>query len=625
MSILLTRSDNTALIRINEHKPVVDYGFSGESEKLSTSGLHDEFGFTFTSDNESVTLGKKLGLREHILGLGEKAFNIDKKRMRMDMWNFDQNGYNRGDDPLYLSIPFFISVNKVVTGVFVNSTSRVHFDFGITEHDGITIRIPEPSVDLYVFRGDTVEAVLEEYVKLTGNPMKMPEWGLEPHISRYSYFPQDRVIEVVDEYRKSMPVSAVYLDIDYMDAYKLFTWDSKKFPEPVKLIKDLHERGVKLVTIVDPGIKVEEDYQPFADGLGTYVSTPENEIYTGKLWPGKSAFPDFLSTKGQEYWKKQILEFSKSGVDGIWLDMNEPTILDNKVRTIEDDAVHKELKEKHSRVHNAYAYYQAKATYEAFSSVREEPYILSRAGFAGIQKYSLIWTGDNLSTWDDLSLQISMVCSLGLSGIPFTGCDIGGFMTSSEPELVARYYQMAAFFPLYRNHSDKFSVDQEIYTLPDLYRNMALNGVNLRMKFLPYLKKLAEEAHETGHPVVRPLCYEFFQDENTYSINDEYMVGKDLLFAPIVTKGATGRNVYLPQGKWVSYYSGEELEGSNWYHSDCEMPLYVRCGAEVPVEEGTTLVCSHSNLGGNNSAGRVEIVGSNHGSKHMGEKQIGHN
>lgn len=617
MSMFLFASEKKVMLRINEHHPVVNFPDDmKEVGEISPSEAEARFGIRIQTGHNRITIKDRLGLKDHILGLGEKALNIDKRRTRMEMWNFDQNGYNRGDDPLYLSIPFFISVGKEIRGIFVNTTARSHFDFGIAEQENTVITVEDNSVDLYIFNGESIEEVLERFVELTGKPLKMPDWGLEPHVSKYSYYPQERVLEVVDEYRKSMPVSAVYLDIDYMDRYKLFTWDRKSFPSPEQLVEDLHSRNVKLITIIDPGIKVEEDYKPFADGLGSYVATPNNEIYTGPLWPGKSAFPDFFSHSGREYWKRQIIEFSKCGVDGIWLDMNEPTVL-NDVKTIDDDAQHKELGLEHRKVHNAYAYFQAKATYEAFSSVREEPFILSRSGFAGIQKYAYIWTGDSHSTWDDLSLQISMVCSLGLSGIPFTGCDIGGFMGSSEPELTARYYQATAFFPLYRNHNDKFGVDQELFTLPDKYREMALRGVNLRMKFLPYLIKLAQEAHETGHPVVRPLCYEFPGDENSYSVNDEYMVGKDILLAPIVEKSSRSRSVYLPPGKWISYYSGEEHEGGAWIDSDCDIPLYLRNGAEIPIEKEGLLVCGKTGTSSgsievrDNRVRRIEVLGLN--------------
>lgn len=608
MSILLYASGKKVLIRVNEHKPVVE--FPNDLQKIgeiTPQEVETNYGVNIASHDNQITIKKKLGLKEHILGLGEKAFEIDKRRTRSTMWNFDQNGYYRGTDPLYLSIPFFISVNKEMLGVLVNTAAKTHFDFGIAEQDSIVITVEDRSVDLYLFQDESIESVIESYVELTGKPYKFPDWALGPHVSKYSYYPQERVLEVVDEYRKDMPVSAVHLDIDYMDKYKIFTWDNDRFPSPEGLVEELHKRNVKLITIIDPGIKVEEDYKSFSEGLGNYVATPNNEIYTGKLWPGKSAFPDFLSSKGQEYWRNQILEFAKCGVDGIWLDMNEPA-LTGEVKTIEDSAVHKELNLSHDKVHNAYAYYQAKATFEAFSTVREEPFVLSRSGFAGIQKYACIWTGDSHSTWDDLSLQISMVCSLGLSGVPFTGCDIGGFMGSSEPELVARYYQLAAFFPLYRNHNDKFSTDQELYTLPEKYKEMAISGVNLRMKFMPYLVKLSREAHETGHPIIRPLCYEYPSDENSYSIDDQYLVGKNVLFAPIVEKGKTDRTVYLPPGLWVSYYTGKQYEGGSWIESDCDMPLYLREGAQIPVENNRMVVCKVNNHEQNET---IEITNDN--------------
>lgn len=590
MQISYSKHGRTQRFCINNHQSVIQYAFDSKSNtSMTVEKMAEMYDWNISTDGNSVVLKTPLNLNEHIIGLGEKAFNIDRRGIKFQMWNFDQQGYNRYDDPLYLSIPFYISIdNGSVKGVFLNSTARMYVDFGVEDYEHTTIIVEDQSLDLYLFEGETVEQVIEEYTSLTGTSLELPEWALSPHISRYSYYPDSRVLDVVDEYKKYMPVSAVHLDIDYMEDFKLFTWNKQRFPDPERMIRNLHEKGVKVITIVDPSFKVDQNYPEFAEGLGKYISTPNNEIYTGNMWPGKSAFLDFPSEDAENLWERFITKFVKTGVDGIWLDMNEPTIL-NESKIIDENNIHPSTGKTHDKLRNAYAFFQARSTYRALSKIHDKPFVLSRSGFSGIQKYAAIWTGDSNSTWDDLKLQISMVSSMGVSGLAIVGCDIGGFVGIADQELTARYYQMAAFFPLYRNHNDKYGGRQEIFTLSDRYRMMALKGVETRLRFIPYIAKLAEEASKFGHPIIRPLCYEFFTDENSFTVDDQYMVGKWLLFAPIVEHGAEKRKVYLPEGRWMEYSTGEILTGAKWVESTGEMPIYIREGAEIPVSGGETI------------------------------------
>ncbi len=306
-----------------------------------------------------------------------------------------------------------------------------------------------------------------------------------------------------------------------------------------------------------------------------------------RVWPGACAFPDFLNHKARSFWSKQVTKLvSESGLDGIWLDMNEPSVF-NDTKTFDENTTHNlddGLNVPHSLVHNAYAYFQAKATFEPLNKLNKEPFILTRAGCAGIQKFAAVWSGDNTSSWRNMRLQIPLLLSLSISGVPFVGCDIGGFIGNSSPELLARFYQMATLFPIFRNHKSKEGNDQEPFRLPTKYQNQVKNAISLRYSLLPYLSSVALKAHRLGHPIIRPLCYEYQSDEETYYINDQYMVGKHLLYSPIVEKGKRERELYLPEGKWIEWTRRTIFNGSQWINSETEMPLYLRASSTIPAE-----------------------------------------
>ncbi|MDP8012481.1 MAG: alpha-glucosidase MalA [Nanoarchaeota archaeon] len=575
MKVEVSLSRGITKINVNDYRPLMKMNFNGKKIDPKSLRMREER-INIDETNEGIILSKDLGVKEHVIGLGEKAFGTERRRTRTVMYNTDSFGYGYGTDPLYVSIPFFISVRGgLPSGLLINNASSIVFDIGVEDYGKIKIEIPENGSEFYIIDGKTIEEIVEKLSSLTGKPFKIPGWALGHMISRYSYFPGEKIIKVVDEYRKFLPVEAVFLDIDYMDRYKNFTW-SESFGKPEKLLKEMHKRNVKVITIVDPSIPVNQKYGPFVRGLGNYCNDENENIYVDSMWPGRCAFPDFLNQKARAWWSDEIKRWTKKyRIDGIWLDMNEPTrLVDEKGAPLDPDAIHTKddgTRVKHSLVHNAYPLLEAKATYDA--GVK---FILSRSGFIGIQRYAAIWSGDNVSSWEDMRLQIPLLTGLSISGIPYVGCDIGGFSGHSDAELIARYYQMAAFFPIMRNHKIKGGNDQEIYALPDKFKGMIQRAVRMRYAFMPYLKELAEEAHRKGHPMIRPLCYEFQGDEDTYLIDDEYMVGKDVLYAPIVEKGRTSRDVYLPKGKWYDPWKKESMEGGKWITSNNEMPLFIR-------------------------------------------------
>lgn len=541
-------------------------------------------------EGHRVKCWMKLELDDHFYGLGEKALPLDRRRTRVTMWNTDAFGYKLGTDPLYMSVPFIIVLRRgLAYGVFFDNPYRSVFDLGFSSEEWYSFEAEGGQLDFYVIYGPSVKEVVEGYTELTGRTPLPPLWALGHQQSRYSYYPQERVLEVAERYRREeLPCDAIYLDIHYMEGYKLFTWDRRRFPNPKSMAEKLRGMGFKLVTIVDVGVKLDPLYRAFREGvIGDYfVKKPNGDLYVGRVWPGLCAFPDFTKPEVREWWGKQLKALVDEGVEGIWLDMNEPSVFDVPTKTVDEDAVHAEGP--HAKVHNVYALLEAQATYEGLLKLRpnRRPFILTRAGFAGSQRYAAKWTGDNTSDWEHLWLQIPMLLSLGLSGVPFVGADVGGFFGRPTAELLVRWYQVAAFTPLCRNHQCIESYDHEPWFHGGFAKEAVRRVLELRYRLLPYMYSLFYEHYAKGYPVMRPLLFEFPDDEETYAIDDEFMLGPFLLVAPVLKEGARTREVYLPKGKWYDFWSDKAYQGPARVCVDAPLdvvPLFVKDGALVPM------------------------------------------
>jgi len=421
------------------------------------------------------------------------------------------------------------------------------------------------------------------------------------------------VEEVVRQYReRDLPLDVIHLDIDYMQGYRVFTFDPKRFPDPKALADKLGTRGVKLVTIVDPGIK----YQPVtASPPATKSSRPELEpqdqryyifeegkagnvfqhrkngdLFVPRVWPGESVFVDFTLPEGRRWWGDLHRAYLDNGIAGIWNDMNEPSdFVDqtgkNQMDVVSDDEGQKST---HAKNRNVFALLMARATYEGLERLRPDrrPYVITRAAYAGIQRYSTMWTGDTKSTWDSLALNIPMFTTLGLSGEPFVGSDVGGFIGRGNGELLVRSYQISFLAPFCRNHKENDGYDQEPWRFGKYYEDIIRKYLKLRYRLLPFLYTTLEEAHRTGVPLFRPLLLNYQDDESTYNLDDEFMVGTDLLVAPIVKPDVTTRLVYLPKGTWYDYWTNKKYSGGTMVKVDAPLetvPMFVRGGAIIPT------------------------------------------
>ncbi|HBB87724.1 MAG TPA: alpha-glucosidase [Blastocatellia bacterium] len=560
-----------------------------------------------------VAASKKLGFDEHFYGLGEKAARLDKRRSSFVNWNSDTPGYTEGRDPIYQTVPFYVGLQKGnAYAIFFDNSYRSYFDFGKSSQQRAWFGAEGGELNYYFCYGPSLKKILGRYAELTGHMPLPPMWALGNQQSRWSYYPDKMVEEVVSEYRKrDLPLDVVHLDIDYMQGYRVFTWDRQRFPNPKALSEKLGRQGVKLVAIVDPGVKhqpvpktaapatsirpeletQDPHYYVFEEGTekNFFQKRKSGELFIPKVWPGDSVFVDYTLPPAREWWGSLHRAYTDNGVSGIWNDMNEPADFVDQTGKNQIDVVSYDEGERttHAKNRNVFALLMARATYEGLEKLRpnQRPYVITRAGYAGIQRYSTMWTGDTNSTWEALQLNIPMFTSLGLSGEPFVGSDVGGFIGRGNGELLVRAYQVSFLAPFCRNHKVIDGYDQEPWRFGKYYENIIRKYLKLRYQLLPFLYTALEEAHRTGVPLFRPLLLNYQDDPDTYNLDDEFMIGNDLLVAPVVKPDVTKRLVFLPQGTWYDYWTNRKYEGGTTISVDAPLetvPMFVRAGAIIP-------------------------------------------
>ncbi len=526
-------------------------------------------------------------------GLGEKTGFLDKRGRRYAMWNTDDpSPHIETLDPLYVSIPWAIlSANAVAAGLYLDDPTRTTWDVGKTEPDRLSVTTPRDGLELYVVAGPALAQVVERFTALTGRMPMPPLWAIGYQQSRWSYDSAERMREVVREYRsRGIPLDVLYADIDYMDGYRVFTWNPETFPDPSGLLADLKADGVRVVPIVDPGVKIDGAYPTFAEGAARdmFVKDRDGLPLIGEVWPGKVCFPDFARAEVRQFWGDAHQGYLDAGVAGIWCDMNEPSLFDTPTKTMPLDARHgDDGNQSHAEVHNLYGSWMAQATREGLARLRpdERPFVLSRAGFAGIQRHAAVWTGDNFSIWSHLEQSLPMVMNMGLSGLAFAGPDVGGFSGDCVGELLARWTQLGAFTPFFRNHAAQGTCDQEPWVFGAEVEESCRRAIRMRYEWLPYFYTAFRHASLTGQPIFRPLVYDFPGDPDVTDCCDQAMVGPHVMVAPVVRPGVRKRLVYLPAGDWIDFWSGECLAGGAHVVVDApleRMPLFVRAGAVLP-------------------------------------------
>jgi alpha-glucosidase len=538
---------------------------------------------------------KSMPIDEHYFGLGDKTGPLDHRDLAFTMWNMDMFGWQESTDPLYKDIPFFLGMrNGAAYGIFLDNTYRSSFDFGKESRDAYSFGADAGELNYYFFYGPDPKRIVSDFTGLTGRTPMPPLSSLGYQQCRYSYYPEARVREVANEFRKrKIPADILYLDIDYQEKNRPFTVDRERFPHFEQMIKDLRQQGFKLITITDLHIAKVPGSKPYDEGMAHdyFVKKPDGSVYVGPVWPGDAVFPDFTRAAVREWWGSLYKEFVNDGIRGFWNDMNEPAVFVYPQKTMPLDNVHyvEQRKTDHREIHNVMGMENVRATYEGLLKLQPDvrPFVLTRAAYAGAQRYAATWTGDNTASWNHMRLSVPQLINLGLSGYAFVGDDIGGFNGSPTPELLTRWMELGVFNPIYRNHAAKGTRDREPWVDGPEHEAIRKNYIETRYRLLPYIYTGMEELSRTGVPLMRPMFMEFPAEPTLATNGEEYMFGSGLLVAPKVWPFVGPYDVGLPKGDWFNYWTGEKLAGGRAIQVNPPvdtLPVYVRAGTILPQQ-----------------------------------------
>jgi alpha-glucosidase len=568
-------------------------------------------------------LHKTLTPREHIFGLGDKTGPLDRRGEAFTLWNTDAYRFQESTDPIYKSIPFFVSAGGAggSYGVLLDNTWRSWFDFGKQDPQTLSYGSSAGPIDYYLIYGPSVHRVVERYTDLTGKPPLVPAWALGFQQSRYSYMSAAEVHGIADRLRaEHIPADVIWLDIDFQDRNRPFTTNAVTFPDLPALAKGLAQQGLHLVAITDLHIAAapNQGYAPYDSGIAGdhFLKRADGALYVGQVWPGPSVFPDFTRPETRAWWGSLYRDFTAAGIAGFWNDMNEPSIFETPTQTMPLDTQHRIAEPgfapraaTHAEIHNVYGMLNSRATFEGQRQLKpeERPFVMTRATYAGGQRYATTWTGDNSSTWNHLKLSIPMLLNLGMSGFAYSGADVGGFIGAPSPELMTKWIEIAAFTPIFRAHSEKGTPHKELWVDGPEQLAVRRKFIEQRYRLMPYLSALADENARTGAPLMRPLFYDFPDAlDMPCEQPTAFMLGERLLIAPPPTlESPQAYTVCLPAGRWYDYWTGDPVAAQSAAVAAAtpavqsisitpaleRLPVFVRAGAILP---GQALVQSTS-------------------------------
>lgn len=558
----------------------------------------DELGFHYEESYEFggnvVKMSKKAQAKESFYGMGDKPMHSNLKGKRVQNWVTDEYAFGKDKDPIYKSIPFYIGLNNnQAYGVFFDNSFRSFFDFCQERHAVTSFWAQGGEMNYYFIYGPDMPQVVKSYTNLTGKAELPPMWALGYHQCKWSYYPESRIREVASQFRAlQIPCDGIYLDIDYMDGFRCFTWNKEYFPDPKKMVSDLDKDGFKTVVIIDPGIKIDKDYSVYSEALEKdyFCKRADGPYMIGKVWPGECNFPDFTKPEVRTWWSGLFKELiGEVGVKGVWNDMNEPAVMEVPNKTFPNDVRHDYDGHpcSHRKAHNVYGTQMARATYNGVKKYiyPKRPFVITRSAYSGAQRYGSSWTGDNVASWEHLwvaNIQVQRMC---ISGMSFTGTDIGGFAEQPTGELYARWIQLGVFHPFCRTHSSGHHGDQEPWTFGEEVLDISRKFIELRYTLLPYLYTAFYEYAEEGIPILKPIFYVDQEDEQTHYRTDEFVFGQHILVCPILEPNSKGRRMYLPRGLWYNFWTNELLSGGKeiWADADLDsMPIFVKSGGIIP-------------------------------------------
>ncbi|MDB5143542.1 MAG: hypothetical protein JWQ66_2255 [Mucilaginibacter sp.] len=534
---------------------------------------------------------KECHTEESFFGMGDKPTEFNLRGKRLKNWNTDAYSFAWNQDPLYRSIPFYISLNEgIAHGIFFDNTFKAEFDFGAEDPTKTSFWAEGGELQYYYIHGPHMMDVVKRYHYITGTHPMPPLWAFGYHQCRWSYYPESKVRMVTKTFReKKIPCDGIYLDIDYMDGYRCFTWNRKYFPDPKKMIKELADDGFKTVVIIDPGIRVDDNYSVFREGKGNryFCRRCDDYFMEGHVWPGRCQFPDFTNPEVRTWWGGLFDELVQLGVAGVWNDMNEPAVFGTG--TFPDDVRHQYdgHRGSHRKAHNIYGMQMVRATYEGLRKLmkNKRPFTITRAGYSGVQRFSSVWTGDNVASWEHLKLGNIQCQRLSVSGISFCGTDIGGFSGEPDGELFTRWIQMGTFSPFMRAHSAGDTKEREPWSFGEPYTAINRKFIELRYRLIPYLYSAFWEHHRYGFPILRPVVLQEQDVLSNHFRQDEFTYGDKILICPVLEPGQKSRSVYLPKGKWYNFWNHELVEGGKEIIVLTPLdiiPIFVKAGSVIP-------------------------------------------
>jgi alpha-glucosidase len=552
---------------------------------------------------------------EHYFGLGDKVGDLDRRDHSFSMWNTDYFHFQEHDDPIYKAIPFFLTLNSGRSiGVLLDSTWRTSFDFGQSQHDVYSFGADGGSPDIYVLYGPEPKNVVENYAWLTGTPPLPPLWTFGYQQSRFSYESETRLREIADRLRADkIPADVLYLDIDFQKDKRPFTVNTDAFPSFAKMIGDLRKQDYRVVAITDLHIAhlPSSSYAPYDSGISGdhFVKNPDGSVFVGKVWPGPSVFPDFTQKASRDWWGTLYKQFVADGVAGFWNDMNEPSVFNSELtmpggtqHRIDEPGFASRIAS-HREIHNVYGMENSRATYDGLLKIEPNvrPFVLTRATYAGGQRYAATWTGDNTSSWNHLRLTTPMLLSLGLCGFGMSGADVGGFIGTPTPSLLTKWMELGTFQPIDRNHTNKGSGDKEPWVFGPEQEAIQRRYIENRYRLMPYLYTTAEELSRTGVPIVRPMFLEYpsaslLDEPLDLKAGNQFFFGHDMLVAPApFPEQPDEYTAELPGKVWYDYWTGARVAESSYVattnlsevaiHPTLEvLPVFVRGGAIIPMQ-----------------------------------------
>ncbi|MGJ8665281.1 MAG: glycoside hydrolase family 31 protein [Patiriisocius sp.] len=559
----------------------------------------DELGFHWEESYEYggniVKMSKTTLNGESYYGLGDKPDHLNLKGKRFENWVTDSYAFGKGTDPIYKAIPFYTGLhNNKSYGIFFDNSFRSFFDFASERRNATSFWAQGGEMNYYFIYGPEMSDVVANYTDLTGRPHQLPPlWALGYHQCKWSYYPESKVKEVTNKFRElQIPCDAIYLDIDYMDGFRCFTWNKEYFPDPKRMVKELSDDGFQTVVIIDPGIKIDQNNDVFKEALEKdyFCKRADGPYMKGKVWPGECYFPDFTKPEVREWWANLYQELIEDiGVRGVWNDMNEPAVMEVPNKTFPNDVRHNYDGNfcSHRKAHNVYGMQMARATYQGLKKFAfpKRPFVITRSAYSGTQRYTSTWTGDNVATWEHLWIANVQAQRMAMSGFSFAGSDIGGFAEQPNGELFARWIQLGVFHAFCRTHSSGDHGEQEPWMFGDEITGIVKKFIELRYQLLPYLYTTFWFYHTEGIPMLKSLVLYDQEDIQTHYRTDEFIFGNQIFVCPILEPNSKGRRLYLPKGNWYNYWTNEFTEGGKEMYVDATldtMPIFMKEGAIIP-------------------------------------------